>query len=75
MSNCVFFALSQWWKKGGYIIIRKSKWGWWPHLLWSPDLKEFWEYQPQKPNHHLLIPPPLYRGMILTHSGDRNQGK
>jgi hypothetical protein len=51
-------------KDGGYVIVRKSHYGWWPHFLWSRDLRSFEEYSPAMPNHHLLIPPPLYRGVI-----------
>lgn len=68
MSNCILFALARWWKFGGYVIVRKSHHGWWPHVLWSLDLKTFEEYQPEKPNHHLLIPPPLYRGVVKVHN-------
>ena len=53
-------------------MTRKSHYGWWPHFLWSPDLRTFFEYGPRFPNHHLLIPPPLYRGDIkVTHAEDQ----
>lgn len=37
-SNCLIFALSRWCGSGGYLIVRKSRFGWWPHFLWSPSL-------------------------------------
>jgi hypothetical protein len=64
MSNCIIFALLRWFRRGGYLIVRKSRHGWWPHALWSSDLCTFEEYQPRVPNHHLLIPPPLYDGIV-----------
>jgi hypothetical protein len=64
MSNCLLFALRRWLRRGGYVIPRRSHYGWWPHFLWSPDLKRFWEYTPPKPNQYLLVPPPLFRGVI-----------
>ena len=64
MSNCIIFALRRWLQRGGFVVARKSHYGWWPHFLWSPDLRKFQEYTPAKPNHHLLIPPPLFSGVI-----------
>jgi hypothetical protein len=75
ISNCLFFAVSRWLKYGGYVIVRKSHYGWWPHFLWSQDLLSFEEYSPAIPNHHLLIPPPLYRGVIkFNNPGDSALG-
>ena len=39
MSNCLFFALNKWLKHGGYLVIRKSRYGFWPHFIWCKDLK------------------------------------
>jgi hypothetical protein len=64
VSNCLIWAFRRFFIRGGYVIFRKSHYGWWPHFLWSPDLKTFYDYQPKAPNHHLLIPPPLYRGVV-----------
>ena len=72
MSNCIIFALHRWITRGGYVVVRKSHHGWWPHAMWTPDLKTFEEYQTRVPNHHLLIPPPLYRGVVLTHQRGEN---
>ena len=32
-SNCFFFAVGRWLSRGGYLLIRKSRLGWWPHFL------------------------------------------
>jgi hypothetical protein len=39
--NCIVFAFGRWFRAGGYLIVRRSraKYGWWPHFMWSPDLR------------------------------------
>jgi hypothetical protein len=62
-TNCLFFAIHCLWSCGGYLIVRKSHFGWWPHFLWSPDLVEFWEYVPLvRPD--VLFPPPFFSGYV-----------
>ena len=39
-TNCLFFALKKWITLGGYIVIRKSDEGWFPHFIWCGDLKD-----------------------------------
>jgi len=60
-----------WWMNrniGGYLIIRKSDHGWWPHFLWSNDLYSFWAYVPLK---RLVkcdkwkIPPVIFKGRVI----------
>jgi hypothetical protein len=62
-SNCLIFALTKWVKHGGYLVVRKSRWGPFPHFLWSPDLQRFESYVPIDPRKR-LIPPLLFRGRI-----------
>ena len=69
--NCLLFVFWRLYWRRGYLIGRKSHHGWWPHFLWSQDLKTFEEYTPAKPNHHLLIPPPLYHGVIRTTTAEQ----
>lgn len=67
MSNCLFFALgrfSKGWKTGGYLTIRKSRHGWWPHFGWSADLSTFEEFIPIVPAHERRLPPLIFRGRI-----------
>lgn len=48
ISNCVLFAIGRFWTRGGYVVVRKSDYGWWPHVLWSPDLVMFEQFHPVK---------------------------
>lgn len=35
--NCILYALRQWLRHGGYLIVRKSRFLWLvPHVLWAP---------------------------------------
>ena len=36
--NCLIFGLWCWITRGGYLILRRSHHGWWPHILWCADL-------------------------------------
>ena len=51
-------------KNGGYLIIRKSKVGWWPHFLWSQDLKEFRHYVPLEYKENKPVPPLIFDGYV-----------
>jgi hypothetical protein len=62
MTNCLFFALKKWFSCGGYLVIRKSKVGWWPHFLWSKDLKTFYHYLPVSYKENKPIPPCVFKG-------------
>lgn len=62
-SNCLLFVLGRWWGRGGYIIIRRSRWGPFPHFLWSPDLSRFESFVPANPQHR-LCPPCMFVGYI-----------
>jgi hypothetical protein len=62
-SNCLIYALTQWCRYGGYVAMRTSHWGWFPHFLWSPDLVKWWAYVPLKPARH-WCPPLLFRGQV-----------
>jgi hypothetical protein len=69
MSNCLIFALVQWWHYGGYVIVRKSRIGWWPHFMWAKSIKdlEAIEYVPYleiefAKKYHL--PPIVFKGYV-----------
>lgn len=64
MSNCLIWALWRWFRDGGYLIVRKSRYGWWPHFLWSRDLLMIEQFVPRIPNHHRRIPPLLFDGYV-----------
>jgi hypothetical protein len=62
-SNCIIFALQQWFSRGGYIVLRKSNYGWWPHMIWTKDFTTFEEFTP--PVHYpVMFPPPIFKGII-----------
>ena len=65
-SNCLFFALTRFKERGGYLIMRKSHHGWFPHFLWSEDLETFEQYVPYFPSEHLKFPPLWFAGFIRT---------
>jgi hypothetical protein len=66
VGNCLLFAPGRWFCFGGQVQARKSDFGWWPHFLWTLDGTTFEEYIPPVPNGRLLLPPPLYSGVIRT---------
>ncbi len=68
--NCLWYAFSRWMTKGGYLIVRKSRYGWWPHFLWSPDLKTFEQFRPRIHRNGLWIAPPIFRGSVVVMTAD-----
>jgi hypothetical protein len=62
--NCLFWAVRQLRHKGGYISMRRSRWGPFPHFLWSrsapPDCQSFVPLEPRR----RLFPPLLFRGRV-----------
>jgi hypothetical protein len=70
-SNCIIFALRRWFSRGGYIVLRKSNYGWWPHMIWTKDLDTFQEFAPRVHNPNLRCPPLLFRGTIKTTTRER----
>jgi hypothetical protein len=67
-SNCLVFAVRRWFSRGGFLILRKSNYGWWPHLVWTKDFITFEEFTPRVHNPNLALPPLLFRGFIKTTS-------
>ena len=47
-SNCLFFAIAVWMKKGGYIVIQKSKYLNSSHVMWTKDFKIFHDFIPEQ---------------------------
>ena len=45
-ANCLIWALVMQWRYGGYVCWRQSRYGWWPHAVWSMDRMVWWEYLP-----------------------------
>ena len=77
-TNCLFFALRKLHRSGGYLVIRKSRFGWLPHLAWTANIEglkveEFKPIEPFKGNWlqrlfpiHML----LFRGYIRQGTGE-----
>lgn len=79
-SNCLIFALRRWFKHGGYLIVRRSRFGWWIHVMWAQSLLDApLSYVPGKPIPWRSLPwilrvLPLhtfiYRGRIIVGDDD-----
>lgn len=61
-SNCLIFALTRFFTRGGYFVVRKSSYGWWPHFSWSEDLVTFEKFVPHGPCKQRVIPPLWFTG-------------
>lgn len=65
-SNCIIWALGQWRREGGYVALRRSNYGWWPHMLWSPDMVVWTEFVPVAPKRKRRLPPLWFRGRVIV---------
>lgn len=50
-SNCLLWALRQFITQGGWLLLTRSEYGWWPHAAWSPDLRAVYAYMPFERKH------------------------
>lgn len=72
-TNCLFWAVRMWWRRGGvgYIAFRRSRWGRFPHFLYVemrrpgglPVRARMVSYVPVQPRHK-DCPPPLFAGRV-----------
>jgi hypothetical protein len=62
-TNCIVFVMSKWLDEGGYIVLRKSRFGWWPHFLWARSLSEMEHLVPESKA------PPKYGVDLLFFNG------
>jgi hypothetical protein len=64
-SNCWAWAIYAFLRRGGFLILTKSEWGWWPHVMWSPDMHSCHQFEPDhRRRWGRLFPPFIYRGYI-----------
>lgn len=65
MSNCLIYAIRKLINEGGYLIIRKSHWGPFPHFIWAKNIEglEVEQYVPTTPKKR-KIPPILFYGVV-----------
>ena len=65
VSNCWLWAFWTFLRRGGFLIVSKSEWGWWPHLMWSPDMRTVHQFEPDhKRRMGRFWPPVFYRGFV-----------
>lgn len=74
-SNCALFAWRQQRQFGGYVVTRRSKYGWWSHYFWTADFVTFWAYETTIQwlkdlyrTHHWFVPPLLFPGEMVRHT-------
>jgi hypothetical protein len=68
--NCLTWALWRLATRGGYVAFRRTKMrgGWWPHALWSPDLKRWYSFVPLRDEPifpWLPVPKIFFEGYIV----------
>lgn len=69
ISNCLLFVIEKWRKYDGYVAIRKSKYGWWPHFIWIKKLNnaEIEHFVPiERKLHKKYIDKILFKGEVKT---------
>lgn len=67
MTNCLFWALALYLRRGrrGYLVVRQSRWGPFPHFLYGERRADgrlrLVSYIPKSPSPR-KVPPPCFRG-------------
>jgi hypothetical protein len=69
MTNCLFFALTLYWRRRGragqrYLLARRSRLGWTPHFLYAEVRRGRIRIISYKPNNTAFkaCPPPVFAG-------------
>tara|TARA_R110002012_G_scaffold303533_1_gene505351 strand:+ start:6193 stop:6429 length:237 start_codon:yes stop_codon:yes gene_type:complete len=71
MGNCLFYAIVKFIKNGGYIIFRKSKYGNWSHIMWTPDFETFYHFVPvNQPLRFAFIHKIFFKGRVKVEKRD-----
>lgn len=79
-NNCLPWSLKRWYKRGGYLVIRRTRLGkikWWPHFLWLPPncpktgkpCEYLESFSPVKKKVR-LFPPIIFEGYIKKGDSD-----
>ena len=77
-SNCLIFGVWRLATRGGYIIMRRSRHGCWPHILWCENLRDadIEHYVPFKYSLHFAASHKfLFRGYISRIDLSSEEGK
>lgn len=64
-SNCLLYACGQFLRHGGYLEIRWSDYGPWPHADWTADRVIYCTFTPDTPKHRRRFPPLLFKGHVV----------
>lgn len=74
LSNCLFYAVTKFVKeKNGYLVMRKSKEGWYPHFLFMDENKKIRHFQPVVREIYKWLPPLIFRGFIKKHDNNKRR--
>jgi len=65
-SNCVLYAVSRFYYEGGWVLVRKSTHGFWPHFLYTPDGVTISEFRPvpRLTARRHRFPPLIFEGTV-----------
>jgi hypothetical protein len=58
-------------ERKGYLLIRKSREGWYPHFLWMSEGNEIHHFQPTERKIYKYCPPLIFEGYVKI--GDEKQ--
>ena len=70
-NNCLFYAFWLWLRHGGYLVIRRSHFGPFPHFIWVaklPALLPARQWVPGAPEKR-CCPPLIFNGTVKTQLG------
>ena len=48
ISNCALWAAWRYVRRGGYVVMTRSDYGWWPHFAWSQDGTRWLQFHPKR---------------------------
>lgn len=76
-TNCLFYAFGLWLRHGGYLLMRRSHFGPFPHFIWMAELPSFWparQWVPDAPEHCCCPPVDFYRNCQDAAGGGARSG-
>lgn len=65
-SNCLIYAGWRWLWRGGYLVMRRSRSGPFPHVMWAPQIPADLPVEQLVPHQRRdrILPPPLFHGRV-----------
>lgn len=70
-TNCLIYAFWCWLRHGGYLVMRRSHFGPFPHFIWIAELPESWparQFIPVSPEVR-CCPPLIFTGLVKKQLG------